>query len=143
MWRGVEKLQWSAGNTPLLFFFPSLPLCSFSSPLSHSFLTHSPLPPSPSSLPPPHHCPCSVSRCLYMVRCIQSTFNPPGLSSGATLILSEAVSTTSLTPLYCSLPVLLMFQPFWKKKGRKNNALVRLRRRMTNKPFGACFIVRC
>lgn len=35
-----------------------------------------------SSLPSPYRCPCCASSCLYMVRCIQSTFNPLGLVQG-------------------------------------------------------------
>lgn len=87
--RGVEKLQWSAGNTPLLFF--SLPRCSLSSSSSHSL--------TPSNSP---HSPSLSLRCQRLSICSEMHsihFQSPGFSSGAALILSEAVWTTSLTPL--------------------------------------------
>lgn len=86
--------------------------CSFSSSSSHS-LTHSNSPLSPSlSL--------RCQRLSIYGEMHSIHFQSPGFSSGAALILSEAVSTTSLTPLYCFLPFFLTFHQFWK--GAKNNA---------------------
>lgn len=78
--------------------------CSFSSSSSHS-LTHSNSPLSPSlSL--------RCQRLSIYGEMHSIHFQSPGFSSGAALILSEAVSTTSLTPLYCFLPFVLTFHQF-------------------------------
>lgn len=90
---GFERLQWSAGNTPLLFF--SLPAAPFLHPRP-TRLTRLP----PLSLSPPSHC-LSIYGEMHSIH-----FQSQGFSSGAVLILSEAVSTTSLTPSYCTLPFL-------------------------------------
>lgn len=84
---GFERLQRSAGNTPLLLLL--LPRRSFSSSL---------VPLVDSLQLSPYRCPRGASGCLYMVRCIQSTSNPLGLVQGTALILSKAASTNLSNP---------------------------------------------
>lgn len=99
---GGERLQWSAGNTPLLFFSP--PGASFLHPRRTRWLSHTPPPLPFLPLPSPLCQQPSIYGEMHSIH-----FQSPGFSSGAALVLLAAVfSTTSLTPC-AELPAFLLY----------------------------------
>ena len=113
--------------------FSLSPRCSFSSSSSHS-LAHSKSPLFPIA------CPRGASGCLYS-EMHSIHFQSPGFSSGAVLILSEAVSTTSLTPC---IALCLSSSHSSSFEREQNNALYKCLEtscRITKTPGSMTFII--